>query len=166
MPRNVKLFLGVAVAYVLWRLYTHFGFLVFPSASHIDLLSNLSPQERGEFELAEAIIEIWKVVYYVFPVIGLAGLAGLCAYNWARWGLLAWFIFLELFSLIIGVYTYFTLPELSWTILDVVRIWAQGYYFDPNHWTVWLNLLLRASLIVLIFSPNARPWFENNTVAA
>lgn len=159
MPRNVKLFLLLSAGLVLWQLEWHFSPAFWPSPTTKAVFAKY-PDLRQDMEQGEILWAVYRSTLFVLPIAILAAVAGFGGRNWARWGLAAFLIVLELLPWGYDVYSYYYTPEYFHVIYKSwADVWHE-YWHIWTHWRPWVVEGTKFAMIVLIFSPNARPWFR------
>jgi hypothetical protein len=160
MPRSIQGFVWLSLLYIAWFSYWNFADLLWPSAHHLELLAKAAPADRPLYEYAERMAALTKFVYFLFPFILFALLAGLARRGWARWGVVLVLVVTQAGWLLYVGYTYFLTPENYQYLHHPIQYWLQDYRLDVAHWGTWFSLALKLTLIALLFSPNAKPWFR------
>lgn len=163
MPRNIKLFLVLCVAFALWRLYWNFSFAIAPSAHWQEFLRQESAEGRQAIEHGAYLTAFVQSAYYLLPTAFFALFAGFGGRNWARWGFVVVLLLLEVVPLLVAIYTLAWRPEFYSVVHHPILDWLHSYRLDAAHWAVWVRVALKLTLIALVFSKNAEPWFQRVT---
>jgi hypothetical protein len=157
MPITVKAFSVLCVVLIATWVYSLAGNIAFPSAHYVSMLAKLPPEMRGEARHFDSMSMGISTVAWCVMVLLLGWLAAFRRQNWARWVLLAVFVLAVLVPFVgMGVFNL----EHS----DIARIspyrqfaWHElASYARPNSVLV---LGIKILMLLLVFSPNARPWF-------
>lgn len=81
--------------------------------------------------------------------------------NWARWALVLYLLILQAMPVGYAAYVYFEAPRVFHTLYQSVDGWWQQYLGRSwSHWPAYASAAIKLTMIILIFSPNARPWFR------
>lgn len=166
MPRNIKLFLVLCVAFALWRLYWNFSFAIAPSIHWKELLNQETVEGRQVMKHGAYIAALIQTAYYLLPAAFFAVFAGFWGRNWARWGFVVIILLMELIPLLFAIYALALRPEFYSVVHHPILDWLHSYRFDAAHWPVWIRVAIKLTLIALLFSKNAQPWFQRATAAA
>ncbi len=164
MPRNVKLFLVLCVAFALWRLYWNFSFAIAPSAHWQEFLRQETAESRRAVEYGAYMTALVQTAYYLVPAAFFALFAGFGGRNWARWGFVAVLALMEVVPLLFAIYALALRPEFYSVVHHPILDWLHSYRVDAAHWGVWARLAVKLALFALLFSKNAQPWFHRERV--
>lgn len=160
MPRTVKLFLVLCLAYLAWVVWWNIGPLVFPSPQRLQSLARLTANDRTIVDKGEWIAAGIRILIPLVLYGTLALTAAMARKNWARWGLALLLVVGE-FSFFILI-TYYTLAHAD-IHLPAEFSWAGGWHVWLHRWAYWqtyVRVALKLALIAAIFSPGAREWFR------
>lgn len=166
MPRTIKLFLVLSAIYVLWRLYWTFLMVIHPTPEWTAMLATLIPSDRHDMQMAALSSASYQAGLFILPFAVLAWLAGFDRHNWARWGVVAFLLLLEVFPLLADAWVMVFRPELVKYMEDPLQNWLATYRFDVAHWGMGVKVAMKAALITLLFLPPSRQWFRKAGNAA
>lgn len=165
MPKSVKVFVGLGVLYVLFGAAISAWTLFHPLPIEVHLYAKLPAHVRDEIRHAALLgsLETFAIHTAVFAI--LAGLAALARQSWARWLLALYFLLVLVMPFVLAYRLYLThpgaFPAASGGFAGWLKDYLDWHWLRPSLcWPVYIGTALKLALLVLIFSPNARPWFR------
>jgi hypothetical protein len=159
-PATVRAFFGLSLVLALWWIWGAFSDFVLPSQEFKAAFGRLPQPFRditlqGLFESALTFAALNAAILLL-----LSSIAMFARRNWARWTLVAYFIVLQAVPIGYAMHLYFAQPD---TFQIVYHSVSEGWHaYLQRSWSQWpfyATAGLELALIVLMFSPNARPWF-------
>lgn len=163
MPGSVKAFFAVGVGLALWWIYWSFYYFVLPSPQYAATLARLPQRYREivvEADFRNALITTGA---HVTLLLTLSAFAAFARWTWARWALVLYLIILQAMPVGYAAYLYFEMPRVFHTLYQSVDGWWLQYLTRSwSRWPAYASLAIKLLLVVLIFSPNARPWFRRD----
>jgi len=155
MPSHVRFFWWLSVAVVAYAVASAAWHLTFPDSRHLAAMARLPEGFRNKVRVANILTAIVPGVIWNGATLGSAWLAAFRRRNWARWVFAAIFVLRQLISLLV----FAVVPVAVFHIVPVIIVHdleAAPLSFAPS------VLLFAASIaaIVLVFTGNARDWFE------
>jgi hypothetical protein len=165
MPISVKVFFWLLIAFLAWGLWEVISIFVFTPPDLAAHLTHLSESTRKLFWSGMYIGMAEPLAIHLFVPLILAVLIVFARQGWARWLLALYFLSTKILPpLLIARYDLQN-PEFS----HQTSFWPVIHDYLLNHWlrpAPYLVLAFEILLMVLVFSPNARPWFRHNTAPA
>ena len=169
MPRSIKWFIWLSIAFVLWSSFWNFQAVLWPTAHyvklHAELLAKTPPEYRDAFERAELVAALTRTALWVLPFIVFAVSASVFRQGWARWAVVIVLAAKETFwPFLYAGYAYLFQPDIFKVVMQrEVPNWLQnGYRFNAAHWAHWVTISMMALLVALIFWPTSKPWFRKS----
>jgi hypothetical protein len=161
MPASVKAFFGLSVALALWCMGDGLFALYFPSSEYVAALARVPQAFRKMIIEANFQHTLFAIGTYAVPLMLFALLATFARVRWARWGLVVFFVARDSAPFFHIALVYLASPHLFYEIFQPFGGW--WHYYLQSYWSSWwpyADLATQLALIILIFSPNARPWFR------
>lgn len=166
VPLAVRAFFALSIVLALWWIWWSFSDFVLPSQEFKAAFSRLPQPFRditinGLFESALIFTSL-----HVAILLMLASLAAFARQNWSRSALVIYFVILQAMPIGYAMHLYLAHPHAFQIVYHSVGEGWQAYLQRSwSHWPSYATVGLELLLIVLIFSPNARPWFRHEGLA-
>ena len=165
MPISVKVFFWLLIVFLAWGLWEEISIFVFPPPGLTANLAHFSESTRKLLWRGMYIGMVEPLAIHLFVPLILALLIVFARQGWARWLLALYFLSTKILPpLLIANYD-LQHPEFS----HQTSFWPVIHNYLLTHWlrpTPYLVLAFEILLIVLVFFPNARPWFRHNAAPA
>ncbi|MDE2183371.1 MAG: hypothetical protein KGJ78_10160 [Alphaproteobacteria bacterium] len=156
MPVSVKAFFGLCVLLVAWPAYYDIMFIFFPPAHYLADLAKLPSGWAQKTHSVDVLGRLIQMAIWGSILLGIGSLAAFGRRNWARWVLVSALVFSQVFWLGLSLYlhVHYQLRTSFWPDYIHENWSTRGAFIDAA---------VEFFLIVLVFSPDARPWFRRDT---
>jgi len=155
MPVNVRLFWWITVGIAVYSLTTAIWFATFSSAHELAALAKLSADIRVRAQHVDVISRLTASVIWGGVTVWFAWLAAYRRVDWARWIFALVFVAQRAIPFVIFFF-YAPWPSFARRLSFAAENGFAQLRTDP----VFDGLTALTILsIILVFSPNARPWF-------